>query len=106
MKTLLLTFTGTCLIGGSVFYFSQKHPRMHDAPANASLSIAASQESAQPAQPSVSEPRFQEVPSKPRVNIASPSAPETAASAPAAKVSSSLPFQQMMQTLITPQASF
>jgi tetratricopeptide (TPR) repeat protein len=106
MKTLLLTFAGTCLIGGFVFYFSQKHQRAHGASAAAPTSIAAAQEPLQLASPQVSEQPTQQVVPKVEVTAAPGPTPEPAGSAAATKVSNSLPFQQMIQTLLSPQASF
>jgi tetratricopeptide (TPR) repeat protein len=106
MKNLLLTFIGTCLIGGLAFYACQKYQRPQNVRTSVSSTMGSPQEQAQSASPLASPEATQEVPTKVEVTVASTAAPEIDTSSVVAKSSSPLPFQQMMQTLISPQTSF
>jgi hypothetical protein len=106
MKNLLLTFIGTCLIGGVAFYFGQKCRGPQNVHTSASSTMASSKEPEQAAPPVVSQQPVQEVPSKAEVTVTTASAPGIASSSAVAMASSPLPFQQMVQTLLSPQASF
>jgi hypothetical protein len=106
MKNLLLTFIGTCLIGGLAFYAWQKYQRPQNIRTSVSSTMGSPQEQAQSASPLASPEPTREVPTKVEVGVASTSVPEIATSSVAAKGSSPLPFQQTMQTLISPRTSF
>jgi len=103
MKHLLLTFIGTCLIGGLTLYLGLRPHRRTDVPAVASDSIAFDQQQAQPSVPEASERRAEKV--APKAELSRPSQ-EPASPAVTTSVARPLAFQQMMQTLVSPQASF
>jgi len=106
MKHLLLAFIGTCLIGGLVLYFGQKTHRTTDVPAVGSGAIASSPEPVQMSESEASDQLTHEVKRKTESGRPSISSPETVGSEVATRGSSPLAFQQLMQTLLSPQASF
>jgi len=103
MKTLLLAITGVCIAGGIAFHFSQTRNTAH----GASVRTRSVQEeepatkTRAPLEPAAA------VPARAAANeaVPSPAAPTLPPVVPA-KGPAPLPFQQALQTLTSPQASF
>jgi hypothetical protein len=107
MKHLVLTFTITCVIGAlALYYFGQKIHRTADTPAAGLGPIASNPQPGQISGSEAAEQLAHEVMGKAEPGSPSTSSRQTVGSEVATKGSSNLVFQQLLQTLLSPQASF